>query len=153
MRDVRIVAEPAALARAAADELVRVAVASLAARGAFTVALAGGSTPRRLYELIATGGAPAYRDRIDWTRTPLYVGDERHVPPTHPDSNFRMISEALLSRVPVPAANVFRFRSEESDPALAARLYEAELRGSFGLAGGEVPRFDLVLLGLGPDGH
>jgi 6-phosphogluconolactonase len=137
-----------AVAHAAAEEVAREASRAVALRGAFTLALAGGSTPRRLYALLADGGAP-FRGRIPWDRTHVFFGDERPVPADHPDSNYRMAREALLDHVAV--ASVHRIRGE--DPA-AADAYEAELRRFFGIPpGGEPPRLDLVLLGLGPDGH
>lgn len=145
---VRRVADPEALARAAAGELVRVATRAVGERDAFALALAGGETPRRLYELLADPREP-FRDRIAWSRTHVFFGDERPVPPDHRDSNFRMAREALLGRV--PAASVHRIRGE--DPA-AAEEYEAELRRFFAIPAGEAPpRLDLVLLGLGTDAH
>src|SRR5262249_59710114 len=95
--------DPATLARAAADDFVRRASDAIAARGRFTVALSGGTTPRRLYELLA--GEP-YRDRVPWAKTHLFWGDERHVPPDDPQSNYRMAREAMLSKVPIPETNV-----------------------------------------------
>jgi 6-phosphogluconolactonase len=111
--------------------------------------LSGGSTPRRLLRELA--GAPA--GEVPWARVHLFWGDERTVPPNHPDSNFRMVEDELLSRVAVPAANLHRFRGEDRDPAAAAAGYEAELRGFFDLGPEQLPRFDLVFLGMGGDGH
>lgn len=149
-RVLRRVPGPGELARAAADEVAAAASRAVAERGRFAVALAGGSTPRRLYELLADRREP-WRARIPWDRTHVFFGDERHVPPDHPDSNYRMASEALLAHVPV--ASVHRMRGE--DPAEdAARSYEAELARFFGAdLGGPPPSLDLVLLGLGHDGH
>lgn len=180
-REVRVVDDAVELTRAAAAE---VAAALALHRGAFpSIALAGGSTPRALYRLLADPAAP-FRARIDWQAVRFFWGDERHVPPDHPDSNFRMAREAMLDHVQVPAAHVHRIAGEEPDAARAARLYERELIEVFGLrrdrgngkdaagddaaagdataAGGaevagdvarEWPRFDLVLLGLGEEGH
>ncbi|ABC81213.1 6-phosphogluconolactonase [Anaeromyxobacter dehalogenans] len=142
------VADPAALARAAAEEVARRAEAAVAARGRFAIALAGGSTPRALYGVLADPAAP-WRARVPWARTEVWFGDERCVPPDHPDSNYRMAREALLDRV-APAA-VHRIEGERP-PADAAARYEAALRQAAGAAG-EPPRLDLVLLGLGADGH
>jgi 6-phosphogluconolactonase len=148
----RVVADAEAVARAAAEEVVEAAARAIAERGRFTVALAGGSTPRRLYALLADAAGP-FRGRVAWDRVHAFFGDERHVPPDHPDSNFRMAREALLGHVAV--ASVHRMRGELPDAAEAARAYEAELGRFFALdpAKDPPPRLDLVLLGLGPDGH
>ena len=149
--ELRTVADAEEVARAAADELVGAAARALAERGRFTVALSGGATPRRLLELLADAGAP-FRARLPWDRTHVFFGDERHVPPDHRDSNYRMAHDALLAHVPV--ASVHRMRGEEPDAAAAAASYEAELQRFFGLSADDPPpRLDLVLLGLGADGH
>ena len=135
------------VARAAADRLTAIALASIADRGRFSVALSGGSTPRLTYELLAS---PEYRDRVPWGNVHLFFGDERSVPPTHEESNYRMAYEALISRLPIPAGNVYRMMGE-IDPTIGARLYEKALRSFFDDA--PWPRFDLVLLGMGDDGH
>jgi 6-phosphogluconolactonase len=144
---VRVFADAAEVARAAAQRFAELAAASVAERGAFSVALAGGNTPRSVYELLAGG---EFSEKIDWPSVHVFFGDERAVPPDHPDSNYRMANEALLSRVPVPAPNVHRMKGE-GDAAANARQYEDELRGFFGDAAW--PRFDLVMLGMGDDGH
>ncbi len=145
---LRRVRDAEAVARAAAEEVAGAAAHAVAARGAFTLALSGGSTPRRLYALLVDQTAP-FRGRIPWDRTHVFFGDERPVPPDHADSNYRMAREALLDHVDV--ASVHRIPGE--DPAAADR-YEAELRRFFAIpAGGTPPRLDLVLLGLGADGH
>jgi 6-phosphogluconolactonase len=149
-RSVSIFDDAASLATAAAERFVATAQAAVAARHRFSVALSGGSTPRALYSLLA---APPYHDQIDWRRAWIFWGDERTVPPNDPQSNYRMAREALLFHVAVPATQVFRMLGELADPATAAALYEVNLRRAFALAPGELPRFDLVLLGLGPDGH
>ena len=146
--DLRIFDSGAELAEAAAEEFTGRAEEAVHARGRFVVALSGGSTPRRLFARLADPSQP-FRDRIDWRAVHLFWGDERHVPPDHPESNFRMTRETLLDAVPIPAANVHRMRGEEPDAARAAALYEDELRAFFSGA----PRFDLVLLGLGADAH
>jgi 6-phosphogluconolactonase len=149
---LRCVSDAEAVARAAAEEIVAAAARAIDERGRFTVALAGGSTPRRTYELLAAPDAP-YRARLRWDATHVFFGDERHVPPDHPDSNYRMARAALLDRVAV--ASVHRMRGEEPRAAAAAEAYEAELRRFFGLDAADAPppRLDLVVLGLGPDGH
>ena len=131
----------AAEERAALQPIFR----NLERRGAFFLALAGGSTPRRAYEEFALA-------RADWPRWQLFFGDERCVPLEHPDSNERMARAAWLARVPLPPANLHRVRTELGTPERVASDYEAELRRSFPPAE-PVPVFDLVLLGLGPDGH
>ena len=132
-RQVRIHEDPTAVARAAADEFVR--------RRPRTIALAGGSTPKALYALLAGAALP-------WSEMHFFWSDERLVPPGDPESNYRMAHEALLSRVPVPAANVHRVRTELPDDE-AARAYELDIRDHLG----PQTRFDLILLGLGPDAH
>lgn len=149
--DVRVAADRPALYREAATELARIAAEAAARSGAFSVALAGGSTPQGLYELLA--GDPALSSAVPWDRTHVFFGDERHVPPDHPDSNYRMVKETLLSKVPVPAAQVHRIAGELSDTSRAAAEYEETLAAHFKLSPGEFPRFDLALLGLGPEGH
>ena len=151
--EIRIVATPADLYRAAAEEFARRADAAVRDRGAFTVALSGGSTPRGLYEVLAGDGPPPFRQRVPWGRIHFFWGDERHVPPDHPESNYRAAREALLSKVPVPPDHVHRIPAERPDAAQAAEEYARTLREHFRLADGQWPRFDLVLLGMGPDGH
>lgn len=152
-REIQVLSEPQELSRAAAEEFVRLSNEAAKARGVFAVALAGGSTPKMLYSLLASD---AYRSRVPWGKVHFFWGDERHVPPDHKDSNFRMTQETMLSRVAVPGANIHRVKSENPDARQAAAEYETELRAFFAanklLANG-LPRFDLVLLGMGPDGH
>jgi 6-phosphogluconolactonase len=149
MSDVEIYPSRSELVRTEAERFVKIAHDAIAASGQCAVALAGGSTPRPLYELLSTD---LYRTRIDWARTHLFWGDERCVPPQHPDSNYRMTRVALLDHVPIPPENVHRIVGED-EPARAADAYERLLREFFGQ--GEVPErsFDLVLLGMGSDGH
>jgi len=147
--DIRVLTTPQELFAAAAEEVVRLANQAVAERGRFTIALSGGSTPRSLYNLLATNA----RTSLPWEQLCFFWSDERHVPPTDPDSNYRMANEAMLSKVPVPAGNVFRFPTENPDAEAAAKEYESTLRKFFQLKPGELPQFDLILLGLGPDGH
>jgi len=137
------------LARRAAAEWVRTADEAIARAGRFAVALSGGNTPRALYAKLA---GEVLRSRIAWERWHFFWGDERSVPPDHADSNYRMAFEALLSRVPVPAANIHRIETERG-PAEAAAAYETALRDFFAMPRGGFPRFDLVLLGIGEEGH
>jgi 6-phosphogluconolactonase len=137
------------LAHKAAEQFVALAGAAVARAGRFAVALSGGSTPRAVYSLL---GSPEFRDRVDWPRVHLFWGDERCVPPDHPESNFRMVQETLLAKIQIPSQNVHRMIGEK-EPAQAAAAYEQELREFFAVQPGQMPRFDLILLGLGEDGH
>lgn len=147
--EIRRQTTPQDLFQAAAEEVVRAATEAVAQRGRFAIALSGGSTPKSLYTLLASNAVAG----LPWARMFFFWGDERHVPPTDADSNYRMADEALLSKVPIPAANIFRVPAENPDAAAAAESYEQTIRKFFTLEAGEVPRFDLILLGLGPDGH
>lgn len=149
--EVRVLPDAPALARAAADEFIRAAWEAISARGRFTVALSGGSTPKAMFTLLASDHA-AGTSVLPWDKIQIFFGDERHVPPDHADSNFRMASENLLSKVPIPAANVHRIEGER-DAADAAARYEAKLRDVLSAKAGAAPRFDLVMLGMGTDGH
>jgi 6-phosphogluconolactonase len=143
---IRVFADLEALSRGAAELFVANAAAAVAARGRFSVALSGGSTPRSAYEALAR---PPFWDSLDWSRTHVFWGDERCVAEDDSRRNARMAREALLNHVPIPAAQVHPMDCRPS-PEEGARSYEALLRNFFGQA---EPRFDLVLLGLGPDGH
>lgn len=125
--------------------------AAVAAHGVARVAISGGSTPRAVFALLADPSAP-FLGSIPWQKLQLFWVDERSVPPTHPESNFGMTRAAMLEAVPLPVENVHRMEGE-LDPEEAASRYEAEIRNSFRLEGAQTPTFDLVLLGLGPDGH
>jgi len=138
------------LSRAAADEVAGAAERAIAVCGRFTIALSGGSTPRRLFQLLAES---PYRERIRWPRVEFFWGDERTVPPDHPDSNFRMANEALLHKLDIPACNLHRMQGERTDLAAAARDYAAEIGRVFATSAGVPPSLDLVLLGMGPEGH
>lgn len=135
---------------AAAGAFVEAANSAIASRGSFRVALSGGNTPRELYALLA---AEPWRARIDWTRVVFFFGDERHVPPDHPDSNYRMANEALLSKLSLLPQQVWRIKGEYPVAAQAAAEYEQVLREHLPHGAGGIPQFDLVLLGLGPEGH
>jgi 6-phosphogluconolactonase len=147
--EIRVLTTPQELSEAAAEEVVCAANEAVARAGRFTIALSGGSTPKALFNLLATNA----RTVFPWDRTFFFWGDERHVPPSDPDSNYRMAEEAMLSKIPVNAGNVFRIAAENSDAAAAAEAYEQTLRKFFQLAPGQIPSFDLILLGMGPDGH
>lgn len=147
---VTTVADAAALARAVADRFIASAEEAVRARGVFRVALAGGTTPARAYALLASAPEGA----VPWKDTHVFWGDERPVPPDHPDSNYGMAHAALLAHVPLPETHIHRLQGEAQDLEAAASDYAIELAHAFGLAtDGAPPRFDLVLLGMGPEGH
>jgi 6-phosphogluconolactonase len=141
---VHVYENPEELAEAAARGFAARADEAIGERGRFAVVLAGGSTPKATYQILGRD----YADRIDWSKVHVFFGDERTVPPDHEDSNYGMAREALLDHIPV--ASVHRMRGE-LPPDEAAGAYEEELRDFFGA--GELPRFDLILLGIGGDGH
>jgi len=157
---VRIYSDPEELALKAARRFARLADQYVVGCGRFTVALSGGSTPRAMFSLVA---AHPFADTVPWSSIYFFWGDERCVPPDHPDSNYRMAHETLLSRVPVPANNIFRIVAEAPQPQRAAQEYSSTLMRFFSLGEGarntgtaslvNFPRFDLVFLGMGPDGH
>lgn len=164
--EIVLLPDRAALAREASTRFVALSQDAISARGIFSLALSGGSTPRDLYALLATH---EFSTQVDWSRIHLFWGDERAVLPDHPDSNFKMANETLISRVPIPAENVHRIHTEIATDA-AASEYENTLRRFFfpshdvrdhnpnrgterrGMGEGP-PQFDLILLGLGPDAH
>jgi 6-phosphogluconolactonase len=135
-----------ALAQHATEIITRAAAESMERSGRFTLALSGGRTPLQTYTRLAS--AP-----IDWTRLHIFWGDERCVPPTHPESNFGGASAFLLTKVPIPSSQIYRMRGEDPDPERAAADYAKTLNAAFGLDTGRLPRFDLILLGMGADGH
>jgi 6-phosphogluconolactonase len=150
--EVIVVSDPEDLAQEAASRFsVGAAQAQSSSPTAmFRVALSGGSTPRTMYEKLA---AAPYRDRVDWSRTQVVFSDERFVPPDAAESNFHTAQEALLSRVNIPDRFIHRYATVETTPQESAVNYEQGIRRVFGVGLDEVPRFDLIMLGLGPDGH
>lgn len=146
IQDVRVSPDAKQLFRAVAEDSLALALQAVAERGRFSVALAGGSTPAALYALWASD----YRQRMPWDRTFVFFGDERYVPADDPASNYRMARESLLDYVPIPPAQIFPMRTDYANPDDAARGYEQTLRGFFG---SQSRALDLVLLGLGPEGH
>jgi 6-phosphogluconolactonase len=151
MRIVHTLDEAEGVARAAAADFADLAREAVRARGRFTVALSGGSTPERLYQLLVE--AP-HRDRVPWSEVEFFWGDERGVPPDHPDSNYGLAAAGLLRKVPAAPERIHRIRGEGPDLDGAAQEYEAEIARVFGVPpGGPPPRFDLILLGMGSDGH
>lgn len=137
------------VAKAAAELFIKIAAESISARGRFRVALSGGSTPRRAYELL---GSAVFSSRVDWKNVDVFWGDERYVASDDPDSNYRMTAEALLRHVPLPSGNVYRVPTELSPARAAAEAYEQTIRQCFG-GTHSVPQFDLIYLGLGTNGH
>ena len=146
--DVRIFPDGDALSRAALDELLRIVSDAVKDRGRFSIALAGGHTPAKLYQMWAQGGKGGMR--TPWERVHLFWGDERYVPHDDPSSNYRMARESLIAHVPIPKENVHPMPTELPQPEEVAEAYEAELRRFFGAG---APAFDLQLLGLGVEGH
>ena len=149
--EIHILPDAAAFARRAAHEFAQAARQAVSARGVFTVALTGGSTPKPVYSLLATD--PEFRAQLPWDKMRIYFGDERSVPPDHAESNFRMANETMLSKAPLNPDQIFRIKGEYPDANHAAQEYEQSLRASFKIGPGQLPRFDLVLLGMGNEGH
>src|SRR4051812_36860761 len=141
--EIKVFPDAQAIAEDAARRIAEAAEASIKLRDRFSLALSGGSTPKLLHQVLAA----KYRDAIDWLKVEIFFGDERCVPPDHPESNYRMVAETLLSKVPIPGANVYRMRGE-ADPNEAAKEYGLMLKEKFGDGG-----LDLIYLGMGGDGH
>jgi 6-phosphogluconolactonase len=150
-REVRILADANSIAQTAAAEFLEAARKALPEKDSFCVALAGGSTPKALYGLLSSN--PLLQAKVPWSKIEFFFGDERHVPPDHAESNFRMATEAMFAKAPVDPKQVHRIKGEKRNAARGAEEYEEELRASFQLEPGQLPRFDLVLLGMGPEGH
>jgi 6-phosphogluconolactonase len=143
--------DPDTLAARAAEHIREASVRAIAARGRFTLALAGGSTPEKAYRLLAQ---PQRAGSIDWSKTHLFFGDERFVPHDDPRSNYGMARRALLRSAPIPAQQVFPIPTDLATPQESAAAYARVLATFFGVEPGkDVPRFDLILLGMGDDGH
>jgi 6-phosphogluconolactonase len=145
--EIRIFDTLETLSLAAAEVVASLSQKAMASRGRFTLALSGGSTPRRLYTFLASS---PYRERIDWPGAHFFWADERCVPWDHRESNFKLANDTFLSKVPLPAGNIHRICGEE-EPECAAQEYEGELRWFFEPS--SVPVFDLIILGAGQDGH
>jgi 6-phosphogluconolactonase len=149
--EIIIVEDLKGLSRKAADLFVEQAVAVLKTSPFFSMALSGGSTPESLYSLFTSD--PGIKDKIAWKRVHIFWGDERHVPSDHPQSNFRMANRTMLTELPLPPQNIHRVMAEDADADRVTRRYEQEISRFFQLQAGQFPRFDLIWLGLGPDGH
>jgi 6-phosphogluconolactonase len=148
--EIQVFPDVHAIAKRAGENIVEAAAAAVKQHGRFTISLAGGSTPKTLYALLASD---AFRSQIPWDKTYLFFGDERHVPPDHPDSNFRMASESLISKLSLKPEQVNRIKGEYEDANKAALEYEQVLRSFFKLTPGQLPRFDVLLIGMGDEGH
>lgn len=148
-RQVLVCKDEHAIFTQAAEMFAQLAAEAIALYGRFTVALSGGSTPKSMYQLLAKD----YQDRIEWSKVHLFWGDERSVPPTDDQSNYRMANEAMISKLPIPTGQVYRMTAEAVDMEAEALNYEAIVRRVFQLSEGEMPAFDLFLLGMGDDGH
>jgi len=136
------------LSHQAALFTIRIAAESIVTHDRFMIALAGGSTPKKLYALLAS---EPYRSQVDWALVEVFWGDERCVPPEDSESNFRMAQETLLSKVPIPESQIHRMPADQPDREATSQAYVAEMRHTFGTAG--IPSFDLIQLGMGPEGH
>lgn len=152
MKEIKILRDPAELGRVAAEEFVRIGRRAIGETGRFTVALAGGSTPQTLYQLLA---GREFDDKLDWSRVFFFLGDERNVAPDDADSNFRMANENLLAPRQIAAQNVLRWPTETGNAPETAKAYAAAIGEFFASekTGAVFPRFDLILLGMGDDGH
>ncbi len=149
MSQVECFVDATTLQREAANTIAQLLHEAVAQRGNASLVLSGGSTPKAVYELL---GAEPLRSQVAWSKVHVFWGDERCVPPTHPDSNFRMAHSALLEKIEIPATNIHRIQAEQH-PGAAAASYEEELRTFFRLKASPAPQFDVTLLGMGEDGH
>ncbi len=147
----RISSTPDEVAKAAAQLFTTTAIKAAETRGLARIAISGGTTPEAMFALLADPTQPFVK-QVPWDKLDLYWVDERCVPPDHADSNYRMTKEALLSKVPLPAERIYRMEGE-LDPEVTAARYESTIRNTFRLEGAETPTFDLILLGMGDDGH
>lgn len=146
---VRVSATTAELFRSAAEKFCEIGDKAIRERGRYTVALSGGNTPRGLHHELVT----KYSASLPWEKVFFFWGDERHVPPDFPESNYRMAKETLLTQLPIPSDHIFRMPGELPDANQAAAIYEQSLRDFFHPAPGKFPRIDFILLGIGPEGH
>ena len=148
---LQIVSDAPALARTVADAFIALANQAVEKKGSFSVALSGGSTPKALYSLLTTDRD--LNSRVPWKKIDFFFGDERCVPPDHPDSNYRSAYDGMLSKMSISPDRIFRMKGEYKETDKAAAEYDKVLRDFFHLSTGQFPRFDLIMLGMGPDGH
>ena len=146
MKYVEVLPDKAALIQRSLDLILEKIQTALTERDTFSIALSGGSTPKPLYEAMAAQDLP-------WNKIHIFWGDERYVPPDHPDSNEGMARQAWLDRVPIPPDNIHPMPTDEADPATAAQRYDQHLHQVFGVQSSEIPSLDVILLGMGDDGH
>lgn len=149
-RTIKIFPDVVAISQYAATVFVDACQRAVKERGVFRVAVAGGSTPKTLYSLLV---AEPFRSQLPFDKMQLFFGDDRHVPPDHPDSNYRMVSENFISKTPIKPEQVLRMKTELQDTEIAALEYEQILKTEFALKPGQLPRFDLMMLGMGNEGH
>jgi 6-phosphogluconolactonase len=145
-RIIEVLADKSSLVERSQEIILSRLQTAIESRDQFTIALSGGSTPKPLYEALATQSLP-------WEKIHIFWGDERYVPATHPDSNQLMARQAWLDKIPIPASNIHPMNTIAGDPVADAQLHEAELQQFFQTQPGEIPVFDLILLGMGDDGH
>jgi 6-phosphogluconolactonase len=150
MLKLHLLSDLEALSLRAAESFVDLSRRCIASKGRFFVAVSGGSTPIRLYTLL---GLSMYSNQIDWRRLEFFWVDERFVPPSHKDSNYRLLHDYLLSKISIPQENIHPVKTELTSPQVAASNYEEEIKNIFRLTEGSLPEFDLILLGIGEDGH
>jgi len=150
-REVRILPDAAAIAKRAAQKFIEIASAAATQKGSFEVALSGGSTPKALYSLLVNDAA--LRAQVPWDKMYVFFGDERHVGPDDELSNYRMARESLFSKAPLQPQQIFRIKGEFPEAEQAAQDYEQQIRAHFHLRDGQFPRFDLLFLGMGDEGH
>ena len=148
--NVQIASDPDSLARQAIQLFVSTALDAIRSHGSFRVAISGGHTPRHFYEMLAV--SPDARS-LAWEKIHVFWVDERYVPPDSPHSNYKLAADTFLGKIDIPPGNVHRIPTEHEDISMAARAYERVIRGVFGLRDNEMPEFDLVILGMGVDGH
>ncbi|GAC1358357.1 MAG: 6-phosphogluconolactonase [Ktedonobacteraceae bacterium] len=145
---INIYPDTQTLSSEAAPFIVRLANEALVSHGRFTIALSGGSTPKVLYGLL---GDEPYRSQIDWTRVEIFWSDERCVPPDDKESNYAMAQQVLLSKIPIPANQIHRMPVDQTDQDAASQAYTVEMQRAFSTD--QIPNFDLIQLGMGPEGH
>lgn len=150
MLKLHLLSDLEALSLKAAEIFIDLSKRCIASKGQFFVAVSGGSTPIRLYTLL---GVDVYSRQIDWRYLHFFWVDERFVPPSHKDSNYRLLHNYLLNKISIPQENVHPVKTDMSSPQVSAKNYEEEIKNSFRLAEGSLPAFDLILLGIGEDGH